>query len=129
MPDDAPQPYTSTLDAFFADARDGGFTVSDDFAKPLIRQLRQLQDAFHKIGMSEILGSRAQLSDSPAAQWISQRIQQSAIGEQGMLPTVDHARTEMLEKVIEALNLARRRYTDSEESYAQVLNKQNGLLG
>ena len=127
MADAAPQPV-STLDTFYADARDGGFTVSDDFAQPLIEQLKRLQNAFQMIGMSTALSGRVQLSDSPAAQWISRRVQLSAVGEQGLLPTVDRARTEMLEKVIEALELARRRYTGSDESYAQVLNKQNGYL-
>lgn len=118
--------YTHTLDDFLASARAGGFTVSDEFAKPLIAELERLITTVDEIGSSQLLATAPKMSDSHTAQWISAKMHASAVGELGMLPGLRRAATTMLPKLIEALEITRRRYRETEDQIAGTIRQIGG---
>ncbi|AUI59590.1 hypothetical protein [Amycolatopsis sp. BJA-103] len=126
MPEEEPLRYSSPLDDFLTGAREGDFTVSAAFADEMIAALQEMITVFRAINEVQPFPEPPRLSDTEAARWISDRMHQSAVGEHGMLHTLDQAATTMLPKVIEALELARRRYIENEEQAMEALHLPGG---
>jgi hypothetical protein len=129
QPDDFPAsilPWTTGAgDSFLDSARNGGFTLTSEHADNLAKVLQDLlNDVGTILRQSRILTQPPPMTASPAGLFVSKVMHDTANDEQGMLTQLVKAQHE-LPKYIEALQLASKRYADTEGSTAAEIKSLN----
>ncbi|WP_020660143.1 hypothetical protein [Amycolatopsis benzoatilytica] len=97
-------------------ASQGSFAVDDTTGDKMIAALEGVVDALQaRWSALQKVGRTPQMSDSPAAQWVSKQMTDTAADQQGLLTQLQAAK-DAFPTYVEAIRLAKQNYKDREHT-------------
>jgi len=101
----------------------GSFAVDDSTGEKMIAALEGVVDALQaRWDALQKVGVTPKMSDSPAAQWVSKHMTDTASDQQGLLTQLQAAR-DAFPTYVEAIKLAKDNYKDREHTSKETFQK------